>query len=296
MKTFQETEGLVQEQPGYFLAAENPLYGVWHAPRAGEGGARLPVLIAPPLFEERKSAWGALTSLARALAAAGHPALRFDWRGSGESGGDPGARRWSDFKDDLAAARETLAELSGRPEAAVLGLRLGASAALQESSRLGAKAVVALAPVVQGAAQARLWRLRSIIRGDLTAQAAGAQSPAPRGPTMPRGAPADDRAASAPAPEQAVDLDGFAAHPEFLSDVAALNLLQLPAFPPDVPVLLLQLSHRREAAPESEALRKALGPACELQCLRLEPFWDRVDDVDTRPVEEAVVKFLQRTG
>jgi hypothetical protein len=92
-------------------------------------------------------------------------------------------------------------------------------------------------------------------------------------------------------PAPAVDLDGFPVSAEFLEGVRGVNLL---AAPPalDCPALIVQVSHREGPAPESEKLLAALGPLARLACVRLEPFWDRVDDVDARPVAEKVQAFL----
>ena len=155
------------EQPGYFKALDgSPLYGVYHAPGQKNDRA-LPVVICPSLFEERKSAYAPLRRLALRLSAAGHAVMRFDYRGSGESGGAGASRRWQHLREDVAVARKTLAKLAGKRDSVLLGLRLGATLALQETQRVGGEAVIALAPVARGAAQVRLWKMRSKIRAEL---------------------------------------------------------------------------------------------------------------------------------
>ncbi|MBI3829705.1 MAG: alpha/beta fold hydrolase [Planctomycetes bacterium] len=276
------------ETPGYFPASDGtPLYGVYHAPDAP---AKIPVLVAPSLFEERKSAYAALTSLARALATDGHPVLRFDYRGSGESGGDSGVRRWPDLAADLAAARQALAKQCGADAVALVGLRLGATLCLLEGAKLNAKAVVALAPVIKGAAQARLWRLRSKIRAEMTQGEGQPSSGESQVASRPASARQSSPEALAPRPD-VLDFEGLAVAPGFFDEVAALDLSTAPAIA--VPSLLVQISHRTDAAPESEQLAKSLGAQCKLTALRLEPFWDRVDDVNTKDLEQAVIGFLK---
>jgi predicted alpha/beta hydrolase len=102
-------------QLGYINAPDGvPLYVAYRA--APEGAFQAPersqaIVIAPPLFEERKSSYAPLRRLARLLADAGHAVLRFDYRGSGESGGSAqrsgsvAGRRWQDLAEDLATAR-----------------------------------------------------------------------------------------------------------------------------------------------------------------------------------------------
>ncbi|MCZ7644629.1 MAG: alpha/beta hydrolase [Planctomycetota bacterium] len=258
------------ETAGYFTSADGtPLYGVFHA---AEGAARPPVLIAPAFFEERKSAYGTLAGLARALAQAGHPALRFDYRGSGESGGDPVARRWSGIVADLAAARAALSKLSGREDFALLGLRLGATLALEQARALKPAATLALAPFVQGKTAERQWRIRSKLRAEMTGGARAEET----------GAPSEER----------VDLDGFPVGAEFFEDVQRVDLLAAP--PLETPALLLQISPAPTRSPTCRRLKAALGARCELACLRLEPFWDRLDHVDAAALHARVKEFLGR--
>jgi len=257
---------------GYTSAADgSPLYMAYYAPAAAGRGA--PVLVCPPLFEERKSAYAGLRKLAARLAAGGHAVLCFDYRGSGESGGCSAARRWAHLAEDAATAREALRGLSGQNEALLLGLRLGATLALQQAAAASVKAVAALAPILSGASQVRQWKMRSKIRAELTE---GAPAPSPLAP-LPEG-------------ERGIDFDGYVIHPGFFEDVMALDLLKTAPLP--CPALVVQISHRTEAAPESAQLIAALGGQAKLECLRLEPFWDKLDDVDTRRVEDIVYEWV----
>jgi len=67
--------------------------------------------------------------LARALAAAGYPVLRFDYRGNGDSGGE--RRTYENVSDDIGAAVDELQrQVPGLRQIALWGLCGGASAAL----------------------------------------------------------------------------------------------------------------------------------------------------------------------
>jgi exosortase A-associated hydrolase 1 len=67
--------------------------------------------------------------LARALAAAGYPVLRFDYRGNGDSGGE--RRTYENVSDDIAAAVDELQiRVPGLRQVVLWGLCGGASAAL----------------------------------------------------------------------------------------------------------------------------------------------------------------------
>ena len=265
------------EQLGYVKSQDgSPLYAVYHPTTFEASHALLPVVIAPPLFEERKSSYASLRRLAATLASAGHPVLRFDYRGSGESGGLSAVRRWRHLAEDLATARKTLSQLTGRRDSALLGLRLGGTLCLQESSRAGGEAVIALAPVVQGAMQVRLWKMRSKIRAELTG--AGKEC---------RGVIHEQKIAAS----DSLDFDGYEVNSKFFEDVAGIDLLR------DLeqlshPGLMLQISHRTDALPESTQLVKILGTHARLELLRMEPFWDKIDDAPVQALEDSVLKFL----
>jgi pimeloyl-ACP methyl ester carboxylesterase len=270
------------EQLGYVKALDgSPLYAAYHpaAVVASTHGRFFPVVIAPPLFEERKSAYSSLRRLAVALASAGHAVLRFDYRGSGESGGDPAKRRWQNLAEDLATARKTLARLTGKRDSVLLGLRLSGTLALQETIRAGGEGVVALAPVIKGAAQVRMWKMRSKIRAEITGEAAMEGEKA--------GAGAGIEAAHGPT----LDFDGFEVSQAFFDDVAKIDLVKdLGSL--SCSGLVAQLSHRTDAAPETEQLMQTLGSRAKLKCLRMEPFWDKLDDVDTKALEDEVIKAV----
>ncbi len=266
--------------PGYVKALDgSPLYCVFHAAAAVANPQRRyhPTLLVPSLFEERKSAYAALRRLAERLAAAGHATLRFDYRGSGESGGDPAKRRWQHLAEDVAVARKTLARLAEARDSVLIGLRLGATLALQETIRVGGEAVIALAPIVKGASQVRLWKMRSKIRSELTQANTG-----------------DDAQQRPDSNENDVlDFDGYEVNKNFFDDVAKIDLLRdLGAL--SCPGQVLQLSHRTDAAPETLELVKTLGSRAKQACMRVEQFWDKVDDVDTHPVEDAVLNWLEQ--
>ncbi|MEI6232985.1 MAG: alpha/beta hydrolase [Planctomycetota bacterium] len=265
--------------PGYVKTLDgSPLYCVYHpaTPIANPKRRYFPTLLVPPLFEERKSAFAALRRLAERLASAGHATLRFDYRGSGESGGAPSKRRWQHLAEDTAVARKTLARLAGARDSMLIGLRLGATLALQETLRVGGEGVIALAPVVKGAAQVRLWKMRSKIRSELT-----------QANTSGEAAKEDTVAADV------LDFDGYEVGKNFFDDVSTVDLLK-DSGALSCPGLTLQLSHRTEATPETLDLVKTLGSRAKHACMRVEPFWEKVDDVDTRPIEDAVVTWLEQ--
>ncbi len=262
------------EQPGYFPASDGtPLYGVCHSSTLQ---ARAPILFAPALFEERKSAYRILHQLALHLAEQGHPVLRFDFRGSGESGGRLHERHWSDLCEDLKTAFEASAKMCDTARPHLLGLRMGATLCLQVGQELDAASIIALAPIPKGATQVRHWRLRSKMRAQLTTL------------EKPENTQADE---PRKAETSSVDLDGYSVSPQFLEECQAIDLLK--SKPLACPSLLAQIGPRKEASVEFQNLQEKLGPRCRLKNVRMEPFWERIDGVDMQPLIGGLDDFLE---
>lgn len=264
---------------GFLRLAGGELYLVEH-PASG-GASRPAVVLAPPLGEERKSAHRALFQLAEWWSARGHRVLRFDYRNTGESPGAGDALRLAGMVGDVAAVRAAV----GTP-LILAGLRLGGSVALLSAlaDPAGVCRLLALAPVVSGAAELRRWRLRQKIRAASAAeeaQAVGAKS-------------APEEAAGLP--EGSVDWDGLVFAAEFLGQLEAMDLVgeANARGGARMPVGLLQLGALREPSAEMRELAQALGEDARLEVRRQEPFWERVDplDIDLTPTVAGLEALL----
>lgn len=324
---------------GYFTAASGVvLYGVYHHPAAAvernEVGEALsagaqkpavrkspprPVVILPPLFEERKSAYAALRGLAEALATAGRPVLRFDWRGEGESAGQTAGRSFVALAEDAEAARRTLLRLSLETVAAQasgqarresspaeelfsektpvvwVGVRLGGTAALYwatERLREVTAGVVAVAPVVSGAKFLRHLRLRAKLRAELTTRVLE-KSPENNVTTARTGKKAND--------DEVLDFAGYDVSRRFPEELRALDLEKSPPALA-VPARLLQISPRRAPGAELQRARAALlkartdqKAAVETTALVAPPFWERLEASEAGkcpPLNTAVLQTL----
>lgn len=137
-------------KPFYFGDSRRPLFGVHHAPRAG---LRRPgVVICPPFGQESLRAHRSLRELATRLADAGIAALRFDYRASGDSAGEPEEARLESWAQDVSTAVEEMRESTGEARVALAGLRLGGAVAVLGARHVGgASALVLWEPVVDGA-------------------------------------------------------------------------------------------------------------------------------------------------
>ncbi|WP_404379885.1 hydrolase 1, exosortase A system-associated [Caenispirillum salinarum] len=112
------------ETPLAFPCGDAVLVGILHGTSRP---ARRGVVIVVGGPQYRAGAHRQYVTLARSLAEAGVPALRFDYRGMGDSGGD--FRGFEDCGDDIAAAVDTLLEHQpGLEEVVLWGLCDGATA------------------------------------------------------------------------------------------------------------------------------------------------------------------------
>ena len=114
-------------EPFYFGPAARPIFGWYHAP---EGPCRDGVVLASSLgLEGTRSHWS-YRHLAERLAGAGLGVLRFDWGGTGDSGGDDREPdRVKTWVSDLNLAVDELKRLSGAVRPTLVGVRVAATLA-----------------------------------------------------------------------------------------------------------------------------------------------------------------------
>jgi uncharacterized protein len=112
------------ECPIVFRCADSELLGILH-PGAADARVGVAIVVGGPQY--RVGSHRQFVLLARRLAAAGIPVLRFDCRGMGDSAGDP--RSFEDIGADIRAAIDTLIEHRPQVRRAILwGLCDAASA------------------------------------------------------------------------------------------------------------------------------------------------------------------------
>lgn len=147
----------VREEAIAFLCGEEPLVGIFAQPAIDMPPEPISVLIVVGGPQYRIGSHRQFVQLARTLAEAGYPSLRFDYRGMGDAGGD--VRTFEHVGDDVLAALDQLRQRW--PQAtrhAVWGLCDGASAAMMFATA---------DPAVVGIAAANPW-----VRSDATLAAA----------------------------------------------------------------------------------------------------------------------------
>jgi pimeloyl-ACP methyl ester carboxylesterase len=108
------------------------------------------VLMLHAFAEEKLWTQRASAQLARALAAAGLPVLRFDHRGHGDSDREHREMTLESMLEDLDAAAAALRAAEDVQELHLFGFRLGATLALSRAEALGASSVALVNPVARG--------------------------------------------------------------------------------------------------------------------------------------------------
>lgn len=151
-------------EPFYFGPTDRSLFGWLHRPLGAQ--ARYGVVICNPFGYESLCTHRTLRHLATRIAAAGIPALRFDYDGTGDSAGsDEDPDRLRAWVSSIGIAIDTLKERAGVERVCLVGLRFGAMlATLASVERTDVGALVALAPVVKSRAYLRELRALALSR------------------------------------------------------------------------------------------------------------------------------------
>ena len=152
--------------PSFFGSPERRLFGCHHPPRDGLE-RELAAVLCNPLGLEYAYSHRAFLHLASRLAGQGFNVGRFEYFGTGDSGGNDDDASLSGWIGDISTAVEETRRSMQLRHIALIGLRLGASLALQAAVKRGDVLHLALwDPIVDGRAyleqmkvqhQERLW-------------------------------------------------------------------------------------------------------------------------------------------
>lgn len=208
-------------QSFFFGPAPRQLHGVWYPPQ-GQRRA-VGVLVLPSYGQEVSRGFRLLRVLADRLALQGADVLRFDWRGSADSAGDDEDACLSAWCEDAQMAHAELLARA-RPQRVIwLGVRLGATVALQAAAGLS-RELVLLEPVLDGAALLAQWQQA---HGDLLERAYPVTNTARRQVL---------RKLTEPQMSEAL---GFGLSPTFITELRAVQPVSLPPLPAGTRAALL---------------------------------------------------------
>jgi pimeloyl-ACP methyl ester carboxylesterase len=261
--------------PLFFGTSESPIYGVLH--QAQEDRKQRGVVLCPPFGQEYMRSHRAFRQLAFLLERKGFDVLRFDYRGTGDSSGDPTDFTAEDWIQDIASAAEELREACGVSNISIVGLRLGALLAAAACSGLsGINQLVLWDPVLSGVE----YDIELVKNSE-------ADVPNDRGVVAGNGALADG----------SLSYNGFVMSLEYRRSISILNLLKL--FPVPANRTLEIVSHE---TPAFETLR-ATGSnfaGFEYQLVPAPHDWNYVDDFGgillPQPVIQAIVQWLHTSS
>lgn len=107
------------------------LFGVYHPPRVSREGLACAIVLCGPWGHEYIYAHRSMTRLATTLAEAGFHVLRFDYFGTGDSGGEAIDVSLAGCRSDIDVAIDELLDMSGAERVSLVGLRLGAALAAE---------------------------------------------------------------------------------------------------------------------------------------------------------------------
>ncbi len=239
----------------FFFAAN--LFGVWRA----APDAETVWVLAPPFAEEEKSARRVLTEIALLFRSRGEASLLFSFRGQGDSGGDFASVSLDEWRADLSSAIEEAVRRAPNATIRVLGVRLGASLALQVASkRDDVTQLVLIEPLLSG----RSFLSQQLMRQKIRAQMTGEASAEPGVRTA-----------------QYEDLDGWPLGATLKSDLQRLDLGR-ESFDFKAQTRVFQVGPKPEVALPLRALGEKLNAPVE--AVVIPPFWNLLDYCDSAPL------------
>lgn len=143
--------------PVFFTGRASRLYGCHHMPTVASSPSA--VVLCAPAGHEYTRCHRAMRQLAAQLARAGHHAFRFDYSGTGDSGGEYAQASLATWRQDACDAMDECRRRTRALDLTLVGLRLGAAIALQAAGRrTDVRSLVLWNPVIDGAAMLREWR------------------------------------------------------------------------------------------------------------------------------------------
>ncbi|HEY7064638.1 MAG TPA: alpha/beta fold hydrolase [Chloroflexota bacterium] len=269
----------LREERFFFENAGAQCYAALHRPaaEAADDAARPGVVLCHPLldFDLYEVPWTIrmVAGYARELAQAGYPALRFDFRGSGQSDGEFEDVTLGGCVSDVQRAVDVLVEKTGVGDVVLVGVRLAGTAAMRVAPRDGrVRRLVLWDPVPDPNANLRAVRRRA--RASLLAMGRGSDAPpsATTGAEQPTGLWGGD------GNEARMDAGGYVIGPAFLDELKTWDSK------PDVQgfrgsVLILQLIRdwmgapglRRELVKLNEAYRAAGAASRTVEVMDVHP-------------------------
>lgn len=267
------------EAPVLIPNGSGTLYGMLYRPAAG--CAPCGVVMCNPLFEERKGAQRIMVETARALAAAGYPVLRFDYRGTGDSAGDESEASCAAWRADIQVASRYLEQHVGVSQVGRLGVRLGASLMVETApTSMPVAFSVLWAPVSSGRSYFDQELRRKLVKEMVTF----GQSRVTRASLL-----------QALKDGKPIDLDGYAVTPTLYDGINAINMPAIEAPVTGQRILLIQIASSETASAETTSLggrMEQTGAQVDIVAAKEDPFWNLVGLVECPALVARTVHWI----
>jgi pimeloyl-ACP methyl ester carboxylesterase len=199
--------------PFFFGTSNRRIFGIYE-PAAPGASSKRAAIICYPWGSEYIYAHRAIRQLAIKLSAAGFHTLRFDFFGTGDSGGDLTDADLAGWETDVESAMEEIRDIAGISRITLFGMRLGANIAASVAVRHARKvdSLILWDPIVSGEEYLRQLGV-------------GSQSTA-------------EQLYSIPTSGNAIEVQGFLLTIPLMRDLNAIELGNL-IFPPPTRTLML---------------------------------------------------------
>ena len=236
-------------------------------------------LFCHPLFEEKKASHRVLVELARKLAERGYASLMLDFRACGDSGGNVQDFIPSKWMEDIRTGIKWLQDRFEKPRINFLGIRFGASLAVEFALREKCiEDLILIDPIVQGKAYLNEILQQKYIREMMTFGEARS----------------DVNAMYADLEKnRQLDIDGTLVSSVFFEAVNAIDLSKY-----DLSflkrILLLQQSPRKSLLPAYKDFQRKCREGnvnLDISLLTVPPFWKAVDMADSEIVCKTILSL-----
>jgi pimeloyl-ACP methyl ester carboxylesterase len=258
-----------------FIEGEARLFGMLFLP-----GPKLQksmgFVIVHPFAEEKKSAHRTLVELSRELYRTGYPVLMFDLRGCGDSEGSFAGVRLDEWLADIDRAIKTLKLHTGLPKLGMIGLRFGAYLSGCYMERYpGISECIWMEPVNHPLEYLRK-SLRHKLMKELCTDGAVASN--------------RDLLIQDLRDNTSIDFDGYEVGSGLFHDLMQLQENQSPAG--DIHGLIISISMSGKMTKAVQEVC-ALNPAMEHSTIKMELFWNKVDDVENDELIHKISSYVK---
>lgn len=247
--------------PFYFGSSKRPLFGIHHPPRSDAIRSH-GIVLCPAIGQDYMRTHRGLKQLAIQLSKNGFHTLRFDYFGTGDSGGESTEATVQQWIEDVDDAVEELKDTAGVRQVSLVGIRLGAALATQAArGRSEIDSLVLWDPVVTGPAYVE--ELASL------------------------GQPADVNGAFPPG---TIGVSGFPLTPELTEGLRKIDLPDMED--PAADHTFLVVSEERD---EFDTLRAHLSAVSQHASFRLVPTvtnWDNVDRMGAVLLPQKIIQEI----